>query len=200
MPKGMRHLYPLLGAALAVSLTLAIARGEEPAASQEDLRDTVQKLQKKLKEQEQRLADLEGKENIDKRIQREDIKEVVAEMMKDSEKRDNMPPWMENLTLMGDFRLRYAYNGYNWGPNDKEIDENKDRNRARFRLRFGLVKTWLDNQVKSDSGWPAARTPDPIPPTRPSRATSTRSPSGSIWPTRSSRPRTCRSSRSPAAR
>jgi hypothetical protein len=56
-----------------------------------------------------------------------------------------LPSWLDNLKFSGDFRLRYQFDGYNWG--NTEDKEKMDRHRARARLRFGFEKTWLDDQV-----------------------------------------------------
>jgi hypothetical protein len=53
---------------------------------------------------------------------------------------------MENLKFGGDLRLRYEFNGFNWGST--ATSDKKDRNRERYRLRFGAVKTWLDDQLE----------------------------------------------------
>jgi hypothetical protein len=64
-------------------------------------------------------------------------------MQADAAARSTLPAWMENLEFFGDLRLRYegecrsTHDGY----------DRKTRNRARFRLRFGVEKSWLDEQL-----------------------------------------------------
>lgn len=135
-----------------------MARAQE---GQEDLAAVVAALQEKLaqqdqqiKEQERRLAQLEQAppaatsqpatcESLTPG-QRQEVQAVVAEANA-AHKAPALPSWLDGLKFAGDLRLRYEYNGYDWGTNG---DDKEARNRARFRARFGVMKTWLDNQLE----------------------------------------------------
>jgi hypothetical protein len=125
---------------------------EESKEDLQDLKITLDALKQRLKDQDQRIKELEsrpstgGGKSADE-IEREVITKVLAEMKTDADKRTAaIPTWLDNLKFAGDFRLRYEFNGFNWGKD--EDSRKKDRNRARFRLRFGAVKTWLDDQLE----------------------------------------------------
>jgi hypothetical protein len=147
-----------VGSAVLLAACLAAPLRAQPKEDQDDLKITVEALKqrvkeqdRRMKEQETRLAELSAASQpataSAKAIQREAIKEVLAEMQKDVATRAaNLPDWAQNLKFGGDFRLRYEYNGFNWGATANT--EKKDRNRARFRLRFGATKTWLDDQLE----------------------------------------------------
>jgi hypothetical protein len=151
-----------IGSAMLLMACLAAPSLAQSKEDQEDLKTTVEALKQRLKEQDRRmkeqdarLAELEESKRTastqpatqsTQAIQREAIKEVLAEMKADADKRTAMPGWLDNLKFSGDFRLRYEYNGFNWG--NEEDSEKKDRNRARFRLRVGATKTWLDDQLE----------------------------------------------------
>lgn len=126
-------------------------------ATLEAMSQRLKEQDRRLKEQEERLAELEQSKKAattlggtipgspaNEAAQREIIRQVVTQALMES--KPTQPAWMENLKLAGDFRLRYELNHYNWGS--KKNTENLDRNRARYRLRFGLVKTWLDDQLE----------------------------------------------------
>ncbi|MEI7837984.1 MAG: putative porin [Planctomycetota bacterium] len=153
-----------IGVAMYLTACLAGPLQAQPKDDQEDLKTTLEALKQRLKDQDQRikeqdtrLAELEqsrkATSTLDGTIsgsaaneaaQREIIRQVVTQSLMES--KPVQPAWMENLKLAGDFRLRYEFNGFNWGKTANT--ENIDRNRARFRLRFGLVKTWLDDQLE----------------------------------------------------
>ncbi|MCY2924708.1 MAG: putative porin, partial [Planctomycetota bacterium] len=153
-----------IGATLWLTACLAGPVQGQSKDDQEDLRTTLEALKQRLKEQDQRikaqdarLAELEQSRSATTTLQgtipgspaneasqREIIRQVVTQALLES--KPAQPAWMENLKLAGDFRLRYELNNYNWGA--KANTENIDRNRFRFRLRFGLVKTWLDDQLE----------------------------------------------------
>ena len=159
----MRRWVAIGSAALFVAGLTAPLR-TQPKDDQQDLKATLQALQQRLqdqdrriKEQDNRLAELEQSKaatttlagtipgsSANEAAQREIIRQVVTQAL--LERKPSQPAWMENLKLAGDLRLRYQFDGFNWGA--KKNTENIDRNRARFRLRFGLVKTWLDDQLE----------------------------------------------------
>lgn len=129
---------------LLLCMGVAAAKGEPPA-DEEDVLITIKALKARLKDQELRLAELEAQR--DKRqeemARRETIREVIKEMNLDADNRSAMPGWLEDLKFSGDLRLRYQ--GECFSGEDRNT---KDRNRARFRLRVGATKTWLDDQME----------------------------------------------------
>lgn len=130
--------------ALCLALLVAacpLARAEKPTV--EDLQKTIEKMGDMMKAQQDRIEQLEGKVNQDLRAE---MAKVAREIAADASNKPAGPTWLENLKFCGDLRLRYQGDSFNWGASDGS--EKKDRNRARFRLRFGVVKTWLDDQIE----------------------------------------------------
>ncbi len=127
---------------LLLCMVTAIARSDPPPDNQ-DIQTTIKALKSRIKDQERRLAELESS-RTDRQIEkdrREAIREVLKEMNLDSDQHFAGPKWMENLKFYGDLRLRYQTDCFSGRSR-------KDRNRARFRLRFGFKKTWLDDQME----------------------------------------------------
>jgi hypothetical protein len=92
-----------------------------------------------------------------KTVHREEVTRMMRDILDDAKAQPAMPSWMKNLTFYGDLRLRYQYDndsgrpaGYPRGPDpsDQQFHERKDRNRVRFRVRFGMKKTWWDKQME----------------------------------------------------
>ena len=113
-----------------------------PLASAQDQSKTIESLEKRLTEQEKRLADLE-RQLSDQRLsqaQKEEVIKLIKEISADAARQSALPTWMRDLKFSGDLRLRYQSQCFN--------DGTKGRNRGRFRLRFGFVKTFLDNQME----------------------------------------------------
>ncbi|MBT7171528.1 MAG: hypothetical protein HN909_07150 [Phycisphaerales bacterium] len=103
-----------------------------PAASKDD---DLQKLRKQMAKMAKRLAELE-KDKKAATLSAEQ-KNLIKEMIQDSAKNQPvMPNWLDGLTFSGDFRLRMQ--------NDVANKGGGDRNRARFRLRFGFTKKFND--------------------------------------------------------
>jgi len=77
----------------------------------------------------------------------EAIKTVVAEIAKEEAKNNKqvLPKWVENMTLSGDFRIRYQ-------TEDVDNDNNPSRNRWRIRLRTG-VESKINDQWKAGFGF-----------------------------------------------
>jgi len=118
---------------------VAVAVAAPP--STEEMATTVTALKSRLKDATNRLAELED------RLARQDtsLAKLAKEMAADAATQSAGPTWMENLKFYGDLRLRYQ--------NDCKHGEGRSRrpkmrNRARFRLRFGIKKTWLDDQFE----------------------------------------------------
>jgi len=127
-----RCLKLVLGAVLLCGAT-AMA---EPA-DVEELQKTIAELNATLKAQQAQIDQLECK--MDEGMQAEMAK-VARELADDAAKQSALPTWLDNLKFYGDMRLRYQ--------NDCFAEREKKRNRARFRLRFGFTKTWLDDQME----------------------------------------------------
>lgn len=99
------------------------ANADEPTLA--DLQTTVDALKTRIKSQQQQLNVLEN------RIEIAEHAEAAAPAL---------PGWLEGLSLGGDLRLRYQYDGDNQGS--------KDRHRGRFRLRYGVKKKLWDKQME----------------------------------------------------
>lgn len=113
-----------------------------PLASGQVQDKTIQSLEKRLADQEKRLADLE-RQLSDQRLsqaQKEEVIKLIKEISADASRQSALPTWLKDLKFSGDLRLRYQAHVFN--------DDTKNRNRGRFRLRFGFVKTFLDNQME----------------------------------------------------
>ncbi len=127
---------------LLLGIVAAVAKSDPPPNSQ-DIQTTIKALKMRLKDQERRLAELESARNtqLSEQARKEAIREVIKEMNVDADKRSVLPKCLEDLKFFGDLRLRYqgqCFSGRN----------RKHRNRARFRLRFGIKKYWLDKQME----------------------------------------------------
>ncbi len=133
--------------AAAVLCIAAVAQGE-PADSQADSQDldrTIRILRMQLREQERRLTELEGSQRSQQdqqRQQHENLLEVLKEMQADASERSTVPAWLQDLKFGGDMRLRFESSRRKTQDGERQ----KDRHRARFRLRFGLEKSLLDDQ------------------------------------------------------
>jgi hypothetical protein len=134
-------------------------QSQPQAQSQGQNQTTIDDLKKLVLEQNKRLADLEKKEDDKQKVNKDEIKKIFEEMKGNAANQSATPTWMQNLTFFGDFRLRYENDHYNWGT--KDLHDNRDRNRARFRLRFGLIKTWLDKQLEVGFRLASGQTDDP---------------------------------------
>ncbi len=122
-------------AGVAVLLVSAVVALAEPL--------TLEEMQKTIHQLKARVVSLEkeiGRQKINETRQDETLK-LVKEIQADTASRPALPQWMDNLTFYGDLRLRYQGECFS-GRNEK------NRNRARFRVRFGVRKTWLDEQME----------------------------------------------------
>ncbi len=100
-----------------------------------------QQLQATVLELKARLAGVENQLAEQPAMTRAEPLKIVREVQTDASGRPDLPKWMENLKFYGDLRLRYQGECFS-GTKDK------DRHRARYRLRFGITKTWLDKQME----------------------------------------------------
>jgi hypothetical protein len=109
-------------------------------ADTEDLKTTVEALKARLKDQSNRLAELENQQAA----QNASLAKIAKDLADSAANQPAGPSWLENLNFAGDLRLRFQNDRYSGSgrPDDKA------GNRARFRLRFGVIKTWLDDQME----------------------------------------------------
>jgi hypothetical protein len=114
-----------------------------PPPDTTDVLITIKALKMRLKDQERRLAELETEQIAQQRkqAQKEAIREVIKEMDLNADRDLGLPKWMDNLKFSGDLRLRYQGECFSGRTR-------KTRNRGRFRLRFGVKKTWLEDQME----------------------------------------------------
>ena len=156
----LRYLKLILAVGVLASTTAALAA--EPSI--EDMQKTVAELQARLKAQQERLDQIEGKVDED---MKSEMAKVARELADDADQHAALPGWLDNLKFFADLRLRYQTDcgdDAGGGPdfNVPGSRRQKNRNRARFRLRFGFIKTWLDEQFEVGfrlaSGDPAAAT------------------------------------------
>lgn len=125
----------------ALAIGIAQVRAEE-----DDVQATIKQLQAQLATQQKELNQLKNQQVdvaalLDKQREKEDKLYKVAD---DIGKVD----WLHGLKFNGDLRLRYqgqSYKGYN---QTVAKDKSKPwRNRARYRLRLGMEKTLLDDEI-----------------------------------------------------
>ena len=94
----------------------------------EDLTKIVQDLQTKLSDEEMT------------KMRQEAVKDVLAKLKADADQRGTtLPSWMDNLKFSGNLRLRYEHD---------HDDIGDAHNLGRFRLRFGVVKTFPDQDLE----------------------------------------------------
>lgn len=141
----MRRIY----AGIAVA---AVLSGLGPAFAQDanqpsmkELLTTVEALKARLKDQGNRLAEVEGKTAESQKVDKAELEKTIKELVADANKKSSAPRWLDNLKFYGDVRLRYEGQVF---EDDNRADI-RDRNRFRYRLRFGFVKTWLDDQLET---------------------------------------------------
>jgi len=107
-----------------------------------DMQTTINALRAKMRDQGNRLAELEDQQAA----QKASMVQIAKEMADSASSKPCCPGWLENLKFYGDLRLRYQGNCYDWAANDGS--DRKSRNRGRYRVRFGFTKTWLDDQIE----------------------------------------------------
>jgi hypothetical protein len=148
------------GASLAVVLSLAA----QPLRAQESDADRLQKLEQAVNQLQKRNAELEqqvsglkkrtewgpvtGAEGKTKTEVTSDGKTYVERAVPDlsSAEKWKLAPWLTELELFGDLRLRYEYRGGRLPSNDlTHPNDWQERERERYRLRLGLRGTVLDD-------------------------------------------------------
>ena len=113
------------------------------AKPDQDVSAMIKALTERLEAQDKKISTLELK-LTDEALQasrHEDIAKIMSDMRADASERDALPQWLDNLTFFGDMRLRYEHRS-------SDGIQLRERNRYRFRLRFGFIKSWLDDQMK----------------------------------------------------
>ena len=111
------------------------------APTAKEMKAAIDALEARLKAQEGLLEELETRSSRDWKLE---MGRIARELADDAGGRAAGPGWLENLKFHGDFRLRLENN---CAEDENHQRRAKDRNRARFRLRVGLLKTWLDEQL-----------------------------------------------------
>ena len=133
------------------AVAIGLAAPVEAADMDKDAAALLQNVQKRMEAQDKRIAELEAR-LTDKKMQevrREEIMAIIEEINKDAEERTSLPSWMEDLKFYGDLRLRYQMDCWDTHSGSSgTAPDAKKRHRARFRVRFGIKKTWLDDQIE----------------------------------------------------
>jgi hypothetical protein len=136
----------LIPAMLPLLFLAASAGGADavPArAADEDMLRAIQELQARLRQQEQRLAELEGRKS-DANAAAAALAQAARQLVADAVARPGMPRWLDGLSFYGNLRLRYQNDCFS--GEDVTL---KPRNRFRYRIRAGIIKTWLDDQLET---------------------------------------------------
>jgi hypothetical protein len=95
----------------------------------------LQQLRTQMAKMAKRLAELE--KNKAAATLSGEQKKLIQDMISDSAKNQSLQPnWLDGLTFYGDFRLRMQ--------SDSSNKAGGDRNRGRYRLRFGFEKRFND--------------------------------------------------------
>ena len=128
----------MLGAIVVTAATAGAA--DKP---DQDVASLIKALTERLEAQDRKIATLESKltDEAMQSSRNEDIAKIMAEMRADASQRSALPNWLDDLDFFGDMRLRYEHRS-------SDGIQQRQRNRYRFRLRFGFIKSWLDDQMK----------------------------------------------------
>jgi hypothetical protein len=148
------------GASLAVVLSLAA----QPLRAQGSDADRLQKLEQAVNQLQKRNAELEQEvSGLKKRTSwapvagegktrtevTSDGKTYVEKLVPELTEKWKLSPWLTELELFGDLRLRYEYRGgrlpdhFQFGQD--HANDWQERERERYRLRIGLRGTVLDD-------------------------------------------------------
>ena len=120
-------------------------------AEDKDVAALLRDMQSRIADRSKRIAALEARltDTSIRQARREEILAVIEDINADAGGRTSLPGWLDNLTFSGDFRLRYeALCWSTHSGSSSTAPDAKTRHRARFRLRFGIKKTWLDDQLE----------------------------------------------------
>ena len=129
------------------SIALALVFSSTAVMATDDLAD----VKEQMKKLQVRLDKME-KEELGT-LHKEEMSRMMKEILQDAQMQPAIPAWMKNLTFYGDFRLQYEHDHVNgrtgpWGSANPAVRQPKDRNRIWMRLRFGITKTWWDEQME----------------------------------------------------
>jgi len=152
--------------AAGVSLAVIASMGAQPLKAQASSdADRIEKLERAVQALQQRNAQLESEvsglkktqnafagppppEGKMKTVRTTDGKNYAEKLVPDlsSAEKWKLAPWLTELELFGDLRLRYDYRGGQL-PGDDPTHPNdwQERERERYRLRLGLRGTLLDD-------------------------------------------------------
>jgi len=117
----------------AVLLSGQVVYGQEKT---EDVNASIQALKAELKQQQEKLENLEAKTS------REELTKAIAKIKGDG----GVPTWLdwlEGVKVSGDIRMRYEGQF-----RDTATRNGKDQHRGRFRFRIGAKKMVVDDQVE----------------------------------------------------
>ncbi len=150
------------GASLAAVLSLAAqpVRAQSDAERLQKLEQAVNQLQKRNAELEQEVSGLKKRTSWEPVVAGEgkgrtevtsDGKTYVEKFVPDFHggEKWKLAPWITELELFGDLRLRYEYRGgrlpdhFQFGQDNQ--NDWQERERERYRLRIGLRGTVLDD-------------------------------------------------------
>jgi len=122
---------------------VALGASAAPAATPdaEEMATTLEALKMRLRDATNRLAEVESR----LARQQTSMAKLAKEMADGAGGQSGLPKWLDNLKFYGDLRLRYQNDCKSGSGRDRRA---KLRNRARYRLRIGVKKTWLDNQLE----------------------------------------------------
>ena len=125
------------------AVVLATATATAADKPEQDVNALIKALSERLEIQDKKISTLESK-LTDEALQaahHEEIARIMSEMCQDASRRDPLPQWLDSLKFFGDLRLRYEHHS-------ADGVQLRERNRYRFRLRFGFIKIWLDDQME----------------------------------------------------
>lgn len=109
-------------------------------------------MQERMDQMQAEMNRLRGEltEQTTGKVHEEDMRRMMKDILADAQAVPAMPKWMENLTFFGDLRLRFQNDNYGSPVDgvDPKLLSDKDRNRLRLRVRFGIRKTWWDGQLE----------------------------------------------------
>lgn len=130
----MRKYMRLLVVAALIGCSTAVVVADEPPTT-EQMRAAVERLKARLEKLEKQV-----KQNKEPGISREETVKLIEEAKAAGME---IPKWLKDLKFSGDLRLRYQGQCYSGQDRNR-----KSRHRGRFRIRFGVKKTWLDKQIE----------------------------------------------------
>jgi hypothetical protein len=107
--------------------------------------DEISDLQAELNRLTARLEKMESEDTG--RIRKEELAQMMKEILDDAKVAPALPEWMKNLKFYGLFRLRFESLTYD-GKRGGGVGTPKNTNRIRMLLLTGFTKTWWDGQME----------------------------------------------------